>query len=125
MKKSALFRIGDLLPVALCLLAAIALPLTAVFAVEADTLRVQTPNGVQTYPLDTDGTIFVNGNNDIGLTILILDGKARVSEADCPDKLCVHTGWLEANGDTAACLPAGVLISVDNRQDSGVDAVAR
>lgn len=125
MKNSALFRIGDLLPVVLCLLAAIAVPLTALYADAADTLRVQTPSGVQTYPLDTDGTIFVNGDNDIGLTILILDGKACVSETDCPDKLCVHTGWLKTNGDTAACLPAGVLISVDNRQDSGVDAVAR
>lgn len=126
MKKTRFFCIGDLLPILLCVAATLVLPLMHVFADEASILRVETPQGVQTYALDTDGTIFVDGENDIELTLLILDGKVCVAEANCPDQVCVHTGRLSRDGDTAACVPANILLTVEGENTAdGPDAVAR
>jgi len=46
-------------------------------------------------------------------------GKIRFAESDCPDKICVNTGWLSKNGQVAVCLPRRV--SVEIRGEGGVD----
>ncbi|MBP9989293.1 MAG: NusG domain II-containing protein [Ruminococcus sp.] len=38
------------------------------------------------------------------------------SKADCKDKLCVKSGKLTSNGQTAACLPARVVISISGKK---------
>jgi len=40
-------------------------------------------------------------------------GRIRFVDADCPDDVCVQTGWLAKEGQVAACLPNGVLIKVE------------
>lgn len=55
--------------------------------------------------------------------ILVEHGKIRFSEADCPDKVCVRTGWLENSGDIAACIPDRIIIKVVGR-NGNVDAVS-
>lgn len=44
--------------------------------------------------------------------IVIEDGKIRFLEADCPDKVCVNTGWIKKSGQIAVCLPAGVIVKI-------------
>ncbi len=41
-------------------------------------------------------------------------GRIRFKEADCPDKICVKTGWLEEAGDTAVCLPNRAVVTIEN-----------
>lgn len=50
------------------------------------------------------------------------DGVSFVSST-CRDKLCVKNGILSKNGDTMACVPNKVVVSVKNAKDE-VDAVA-
>lgn len=57
-------------------------------------------------------------------TIQIEDGKIRVSDADCPDKTCVHMGWLEAGALPIVCLPNHLVIEFSNTEE-GIDAVIR
>lgn len=40
-------------------------------------------------------------------------GKIRFSDANCPDYICVKTGWLTKPGQVSACLPNGVLIKLE------------
>jgi hypothetical protein len=47
-------------------------------------------------------------------------GKIRFIEADCPDKVCVHTGWLTKAGQTAACIPNRVLIKIVGESEQDV-----
>jgi len=35
-----------------------------------------------------------------------------VAQADCPDKICVHTGPISQEGEVIACLPHGVIIYI-------------
>lgn len=55
-------------------------------------------------------------------TIEIKDGRIRVKDADCPDKVCVKTGWLSSSAIPIVCLPNHLVIEF---KDSGkIDAVA-
>lgn len=42
--------------------------------------------------------------------IEISGGKIRISEADCPDHICVNTGWLRSNAAPIICLPNKLTI---------------
>lgn len=44
--------------------------------------------------------------------ITVNKGEIYFSHAECRDKLCVKSGKLTSGGETAACLPARVVISV-------------
>ncbi len=50
-------------------------------------------------------------------------GRARFLHADCPDQVCVKSGWLSLPGRPAACVPNGVLLVVEG--ESQVDVVLR
>lgn len=46
-------------------------------------------------------------------TILVEKGRIRFEEAECPDQVCVKTGWLEKRGDVAVCLPNRTMIKIE------------
>lgn len=59
------------------------------------------------------------GNN----MIQVEDGKIRVIDADCPDKVCVNTGWRTAGGAPIVCLPHKLVIKMESNGE--VDAVSQ
>lgn len=87
-----------------------------------DTVTV-TQDGVLLYSLDlskeTDRTFEVEfeGRKNI---IEIKGGRIRVVDADCPDHVCVRTGWLTSD-IPIVCLPNRLVIEF---ADSEFDAVA-
>ena len=56
-------------------------------------------------------------------TLLIEKGAVSFCEADCADKVCVNTGKLTKRGDTAACLPARVVVVIENGENKDIDAL--
>ncbi|WP_010252419.1 NusG domain II-containing protein [Acetivibrio cellulolyticus] len=54
--------------------------------------------------------------------VLVEKGRIRFEEAQCPDKLCVKTGWLSERGDMAACIPNSALIKIEGQSEK-VDVV--
>lgn len=53
------------------------------------------------------------------------DGRVRISEADCPDQLCVRTGWVSAAPQQIVCLPYRVVIKVVSATPSDVDDITK
>ena len=49
--------------------------------------------------------------------IEIAEGKVRVSKADCPDLLCVHTGWRQHAGQVIVCLPHYFVVRIVGEQE--------
>lgn len=49
--------------------------------------------------------------------IRIEDGAVYVSEADCPDQICVQSGALSETGGVIACLPHDLLIYIESEED--------
>lgn len=77
------------------------------------------------YSLAKDDTLsFVSENGDSNI-LIIQDKEARMSEADCPDGLCVKQGAISARGESIICLPHKLVIEVTKGMDAGVDAVVQ
>ena len=45
-------------------------------------------------------------------TILVEPGRIRVSEADCPDQVCVNQGFISAGTVPVVCLPHKLMIEI-------------
>lgn len=56
-------------------------------------------------------------------TLLVENGAVSFCKADCSDKVCVNSGRLTKRGDTAACLPAKTVVTIENGNDSEIDAL--
>ena len=65
-----------------------------------------------TYPLDVDKEIPIQKDGKTTNLLVIKDGKADVTEADCPDKLCVKQGTVSESGESLVCLPNRVVVAV-------------
>jgi len=73
-----------------------------------DLSAVETP-----YTIDiTDDT----GTN----TVSVETGRICITDADCPDQICVHQGWIDQPGQPIVCLPHHLIIEIvgDTSSDS-------
>lgn len=64
--------------------------------------------------------ITLNPDTDPDVVIVAENGEIWFENAGCEDRLCVAAGKLSKSGDTAVCLPAKTVITVEG---SEVDAV--
>ncbi len=73
------------------------------------------------YPLNKSGTFPLNNGSNI---LVVENGEAWVSEANCPDKVCMGMGKISRNGEFIACLPNRLLVVVEGAaEDSPVDGM--
>ena len=84
-------------------------------------------DGVKTaeYSLKESGTYELSGYDGGYNTLVIEDGVAYLTEADCPDKLCVKQGKVSKVGETIVCLPHRIVIEVVGEGEGEVDAVSK
>ena len=66
----------------------------------------------QRYGLRQDADVEIRGINGGVNWLHIENGQAWVTEASCPDKVCVHMGKISQPGQTIVCLPNQVVIEV-------------
>lgn len=59
-------------------------------------------------------------------TLVIKDGKASVTQANCPDGICVNHKSINKSGESIICLPHKFVVTVSNDKttDDDIDAVA-
>ncbi len=62
-------------------------------------------------------------NGSYNEVIVAENGRIRFERADCPDKICVNTGWISRPGQVAVCVPAKVIIKItgDNGEEEETD----
>ena len=93
---------------------------------EEGAFAVVVVDGVETarYPLDTDAEIRLESENG-GYNILIIkDGKADVTEASCPDHVCVDQRSVGRTGEAITCLPNKTVITIEGPSEAEVDFVS-
>lgn len=63
-----------------------------------------------------------------GSNLVEIDGgRIRVADADCPERVCVRSGWIERPGQIIACVPHGLTIVIEREGEEapdGPDAVS-
>ena len=88
-------------------------------------LAVVYVNGERTaeYPLSEDTTVTLHAPNGYNL-LVISGGCADVTEASCPDGICVRAKGAQYEGDTIVCLPNKTEIRIEGAAPSDVDLVS-
>ena len=57
-------------------------------------------------------------------TLIIKDGMADITLADCPDGICTDHAPISKSGETIVCLPHGVVIKIESSLADEIDMVA-
>ncbi len=64
-------------------------------------------------PLDQDTEIVIEGAGGGQNRLVIRDGYADVTEATCPDQICVHQAPISQTGETIVCMPNRVIVTIE------------
>ena len=114
--------IRDLVLAGSLLLAAVILLLVINGSRESGGVAVVRVDGVETerLPLSVNGTFPLNGGSNI---LIIQDGQAWMSEANCPDLICVRQGTIHYSGQVITCLPNRLTVTIEGGESGGVDLI--
>lgn len=67
---------------------------------------------IMTLDLNRNDDIVIESGNGQTNHLIIEDGKAFLTEASCPDKLCVRQGTISETGQSIVCLPNRVIVTI-------------
>lgn len=71
-------------------------------------------------PLSKDGEY--RYETEGGFNVLVIrDGYADVTEADCPDKICVRAPKINRAGETVTCLPHRLVVTIEGGEEKPLD----
>ncbi len=83
-------------------------------AENGEMVEIYTAGGTLEVPLAQDSRFTVDG--PLGATRLeVHQGRIRFVDSPCDNRQCIHAGWLERPGESAACLPNRVSILVKGK----------
>lgn len=68
---------------------------------------------VYRFELDSSEKIVLEGKDGQENELVIEDGKAYISYATCPDKICVKQGKITKEGETIVCLPHKIVVAIE------------
>lgn len=88
---------------------------------------VVTIDGVEygSYPLAVDATERIELADGSYNLLVIEDGKADVTEASCPDGICVNHRAIDKRGESIVCLPNKVVVEIMNGEEAEIDFVVK
>lgn len=75
---------------------------------------------VARHSLDVSGVYPLNGGTN---TLVIENGEAYMSGADCPDQICVRHAPIRYLHEVITCLPHRLTVTVESGEDRGIDFV--
>ena len=67
---------------------------------------------VRTVPLSRDCTFSITNSEGHTVEFEVKDGKIRFVSSDCPDKICVNTGFISLETETAICMPNRISVTI-------------
>lgn len=75
------------------------------------------------YSLSEDQTVFIPCEEEHYNLLFISNGAASISDADCPDGLCVKAHSIQQSGESIICLPHKLVIQIESEKEGTLDAV--
>lgn len=125
--KRKYFVLSDLLLVAIVVCAVLLVSFTSFFGNSTDDLTVVVSVGGKTFreiPLSQvqePYTLVVEGYESEKAELYVTSESVEFIHSPCPDKLCVNTGKLTKNGQSAVCLPLRISVELvgSNSERSG------
>jgi len=80
---------------------------------------------VATYPMDASVVENFEAAGGGYNLLVIEDGCAYISEADCPDGLCMKQGRIDKDGQALICLPHKLTVRIEGGEKAELDGVIR
>ena len=117
--KQKLFKRQDMILIAVILAAAVLLFLGTkiMHKSPAEVIEISVDGKViETLDLAKDQELTIDGVSGGTNHLIIKDGEAWVSEATCPDRLCVHQGKIHLDGEIIVCLPNKMTAQIKSRK---------
>ena len=119
-------RKNDILLIAVLLIVALLIGLCYSFFQGRDTknpVAVVTVDGKEygRFPLDKDTEEQIQLPDGSYNILIIKDGEADMTEASCPDKICVNHRNIRKKNESITCLPNKVIITIENGDESELD----
>ncbi len=79
----------------------------------------------KTLDLNKDTTLTIEVAEGAYNTVTVKNGEVDMTEANCPDKLCVKHRKIHYNGETIVCLPHKVVLQIVGGEESEADMIAK
>ncbi|MBR2562000.1 MAG: NusG domain II-containing protein [Eubacterium sp.] len=125
--KAVLWKRADIVILLGCVFLAAAFPVFGAVHAEKTFNRphleiLQGNTLIGSYDLTEDQQIMIGEGN----VCEIRGGQVRMTEADCPDQICVHSKAIDQKGGSIVCLPNHIILRIaeaDSR-DREVDTIA-
>lgn len=124
MSKEMKLRKADILLIAFCLVLALATLGAMFLRRETGAKACVYVDGelAAVYSLQEDITVtFTTDDGSSFNELTISDGRADITDAGCPDKLCVNMHSIAYAGETITCLPNRTVIKIEGGAPEGVD----
>ena len=75
------------------------------------------------FPLDVDTEETIRFEDGSYNTLTIHDGICDISEASCPDQICVNHMPIQYNGQNIVCLPNKLVVTIENGEEDDIDGM--
>ena len=123
MKKNDILLIGVILVLALAAYVGVSIFQDAT-TYNAEALVLIDGEEYGRFPLDTDVVERIELPDGSYNVLVIEEGKADVTEASCPDGICVNHRAVSRQKQSITCLPNKLVVEIRNGEPSDVDAIA-
>lgn len=75
--------------------------------------------------VDTTYTLTITGDDGAWNTVSVQPGSIAITEASCPDKVCVRMGYIHNDSLPITCMPNHLVIRIEGTQnETALDALA-
>jgi len=122
-----MFKKNDIILIAVLLIIGVISLAFINFTRQAGGQVLITVNGevYKTLELNQDTTISIDTDEGYHNVVTIKDGEVSMSEANCPDKICVKHKSIKYDNESIICLPHKVVVTITGGADNGVDIIAQ
>ena len=121
-KKNDILLIGAILVLALAAYAGISI-FQSVNTHNAKAVVLIDGEEYGSFPLDTDVVERIELPDGSYNVLVIEEGKADVTEASCPDGVCVNHRAVSKQNQSITCLPNKLVVEIRNGEEADVDAI--
>lgn len=77
------------------------------------------------YPLHVDLTEKILLRDGSYNLLEIKEGKADITEASCPDGICVKHRAVSRKGESIVCLPNKLVVEIENGEEAEIDFIVK
>lgn len=121
-KKNDILLIGSILVLALIAYAGISI-FQGVNTQNAEAVVLIDGEEYGRFPLDTNVVERIEMSDGSYNVLVIEEGKADVTEASCPDGICVSHRAVSRQNQSITCLPNKLVVEIQNGEESDVDVI--